>query len=245
MKALKPLAVVSVLSASAFAQQDNGLFVSAGGGYAKLSADDFVMVTGYGETLRTTDTGDTVGFLRGELGYRFNPTWDVALAYTDYGTGEVHMSFPKYPGIASILPFPDYSKNVMTYEATRIALIPSYTHALGEKLSLRARAGVTYDDTKAHFETTYYAVFSGRPSETFSESFPEAKDSRWSYLLSIGADYAITPRLSIGITVTYAPFTMKTANEQIFGVGNGTARPSDETLDVESVEGAIVFTWRQ
>ena len=245
MKVLKPLAVVSVLAASAFAQQDHGLFVNVGGGYAKLSVDDLSMQTGYGETLHTRDGDDTVGFLRGELGYRFNDRWDLALGYSDYGTGEVHVSFPKYPGIVSVLPLPDYSRNVMKYETTRIALIPSYTHALTEKLSLRARAGVTYDETKAHFETTYYAVFSGPPPGTFSKTFPEAKDSTWNYLLSIGAEYAITPRLSLGLTVTYAPFTMKVPGEEIFGVGNPAARPSSENVDVDSIEGAIVFTWRQ
>jgi opacity protein-like surface antigen len=244
MKVLKPLAVVSVLATAAFAQQDHGLFVSAGGGYAKLSVDDFTQVTSYGETLRTTDGDDTVGFVRGELGYRFNPRWDLALGYTDYGTGEVQVSYPGYPNILSILPMPAYSKNVMKYDATRIALIPSYRHALGEKLSLRVRAGVTYDETNAHFETTYYQVFSGPPPGTFSKTFSEEKNESWNYLLSIGAEYAITRHLSIGVTATYAPFEMKVASEQIAGVGNGTTRPSPEIVDVNALEAAVVLTWR-
>jgi hypothetical protein len=245
MKVLKLLAAVSVLAAPAFAQEDRGLFVNVGGGYAKLGADDFSMVTGYGETLRTTDTGDSVGFLRGELGYRFNPNWDLMLGYSDYGEAEVHVSFPRYPGIVSIIPLPDYSRNVIKYETSRIALIPSYHHALGEKLSLHARAGVTHDETRAHFETTYHAYFSGRPDGIFSETFPEAKKKSWSYLLTIGAEYVFTPRLSVGITATYAPFKMKVPVEEIFGLGNGSTRPSSETVDVDSIEGAIVLTWRQ
>jgi len=244
MKVLKHLAAVSVLVSTAFAQQDHGLFVSASGGYAKLSVDDFTQVTSYGETLRTTDGDDTVGFVRGELGYRLNPRWDLALGYTDYGTAEVQVSYPKYPGIFSILPLPDYSRNVMKYDATRIALIPSYRFELGDKISLRVRAGVTYDETKAHFETTYYQVFSGPPPGTFSKTFSETKNKSWNYLLSVGGEYAITPHLSIGITATYAPFKMKVASEQIAGIGAGTTRPSPEVVDVNALEGAFVLTWR-
>src|SRR6185312_11500207 len=158
MKVLKPLAVVSVLAASAFAQQDTGLFVTAGGGYAKFSVESFSQTTSYGETLAATDRDDGVAFVQGELGYRFNANWDLSLGYTDYGTAEARVSFPTYPNIISILPMPAYSQNVMEYDATRISLIPSYRYTLSEKFSLRARGGVTYSSTKAHFETTYYAT---------------------------------------------------------------------------------------
>ncbi len=245
MKVLKFLAVVSVLATSAFAQQDPGLFVTLGGGYAKLSVDDLSLQTNYGETLGTRDGDDTVGFLRAEIGYRFDSRWDLSLGYADYGQAELHMAFPKYPGIASILPLPEYSRNVMQYEVSRLTLIPSYTHSFGDKLSLRARVGITYDQTKSHFETTYYAYLSGPPSGTFSKTFPEVKKSTWSYLLSLGAEYAITAQLSVGVTIAYAPLDLKPASEEIFGVANGVARPDREKVDVSAVEGAVVFTWRQ
>ena len=68
MKALRLLAVVSVLATSAFAQKP-GFFVSAGGGLAKMDVGEFVVYNPYtstlgGEPLATTKTKATVSVVR-------------------------------------------------------------------------------------------------------------------------------------------------------------------------------------
>lgn len=243
MKVLKPLAAVSVLATSAFAQT-GGLFFSAGGGYAKVQAESFNLTTHYGEVLHSTSEDDSVSFASLEAGWRFNEKWAVGLGYADYGTAEIQVSFPKYPGWASILPFPDYSRNVLIYDSQQFELVPAYSHALGERWTLHARAGVTYRETKAHFETTYRQLLSGPPSGTASETFPEEKTTSWSYLLSLGIEFAVTPRFSIGILGTYSPSTMKLPGEKIAGPGATWVTPSKSEIDVDYFQGAITFGWR-
>jgi opacity protein-like surface antigen len=243
MKTLKRLAAVSVLVTSAFAQAP-GFYINAGGGYARVQADSFSVTTSYGEVLHSMGEDDSVTFASVEVGCRFNDNWAVGLGYSDYGTAEIQMSFPKYLGYASILPFPDYSRNILLYDSQQLELVPTYSHALGKRWILHARAGVTYRETKAHFETTYRTFLSGPPSGVVSETFPEEKTSTWSYLASVGVEFAVTPRFSIGVMGTYSPSKMKLPGEKIAGLGNGWVTPSTNEIDVDYFEAAITLGWR-
>ncbi|MGC4071781.1 MAG: TonB-dependent receptor [Nibricoccus sp.] len=243
MKTLKRLAAVSVLITSAFAQTP-GFFISAGGGYAKVQAESFSLTTSYGEVLHSTSGDDSVTFANIELGWRFNTNWALGLGYADYGTAELNVSFPKYSGFVSVLPFPDYSRNVLIYESHQFELVPAYSHPIGERWTLHARAGATYRETTAHFETTYYQSLSGPPSGNVSQTFPEEKTTTWSYLVSVGVEFEVTPRFSIGLMGTYSPSKMKLPGEKIAGIGNTWVTPSKSEIDVDYFEVAISIGWR-
>ena len=244
MKALKILAVVSVLSPSAFAQI-SGLFISSGGGVAKFDAGEFTQRTSYGEVLRTSDTSDAVGFVQIGLGYRFNESWDALLSYADYGSAEIGISFPTYPNIASILPLPDYSRNVLMYETTRLALAPVFTCELSGPLRLRASAGITWTKTDSRSETTYRAWFSGPPSGEFSTRTSTESKKSWGYLASLGLEYAFSKNLSVGLGASYSPFKIKVTPTRVAGVGSGVTQPSKESIDVDSIEALLSVTWRR
>ena len=244
MKALKILAVVSVLSPSAFAQS-SGLFISGGGGMAAFEADEFTHRTSYGEVLRTTDTSDRVAFAQVGLGYRFNESWDALLSYADYGSAEIGMAFPKYPNIASILPLPDYSRNVLKYETTRLSLAPAFTCELSGPLRLRASAGVTWTKTDSRSETTYRAWFSGPPSGEFSDRTATQSKKSWGYLASLGLEYAFSKNLFVGLGASYSPFKITVTPTRIAGVGSGFTQPSKDSIDVDSIEALLSITWRR
>jgi len=244
MNSLKTLAVFSILASAALAQ-DPGFFVKTGGGIARMAVDSFTQTTSYGETLKTTDKNDVVGFVHFGFGYQIDEHWDVVLSAADYSTAEVKVGFPTYPGIVSILPMPSYSRNVLKYDTTRLALIPSYAYSLSEKLRLRGSAGVTCSRTNSHFETTYYAWFSGRPSGTFSDRLPKESKTAWSYLASLGAEYAFTDNLSLGLTGAYSPFKMKVTPTTVVGFGTGVTQPSKNEVNVDSFEANLSVTWRK
>ena len=240
MTSLKIATVFSLLALSTFAQTP-GAFVNVGGGLARFNAGSFTETTSFGEVLQTTDKRDAVGTAHIAFGYQFDENWDLAVRTTIYGTAELKMSFPQYPGIMSILPMPSYTRNVLKYDAVQFALIPSYTYAFTEKLRGRASAGLTCIESKSHFETTYYAWFSGRPNGTFSESYTKEKNTAWSYQVSLGAEYAVTHNLSIGITGGYAPFKIKTPPTNIFVA----TRPSKSKVNVDAFEADLAINWRQ
>lgn len=242
MKALKRLAAVSVLTASAFAQENNGLFVTAGGGYAKIDTDDFSFTTPYGETVRTTDTSDATTPAQLQIGWQFSRQWAVALGYTDIGSSEVSLGFPKYTGLVSILPFPDYSQNVLKIDSRRLSIAPVFTHALTEKLHLSASIGATYTTAQAHFESTYRLYFSGPPSRVVSERSPTEKHSSWNYLASVGFEYLLTSNIGIGVSATYAPIEIKLPQYQVATFGGG--RFSSPEIEGRSLEAAVFLVWR-
>ena len=249
MNALKTLAVFSVLATSAVAQ-NSGLFVTAGGGLANVESGQYTQTTSYGEVLRTTDTSDRVGFAQVGLGYRFNEKWDALLSYTDYAEGEVALSFPVYPGIFTIQSIPGalprYSRNVLIYEATRFSFAPGYTVRLSESFTLRARAGVSWTKTDSHNETTYAAPLSGVP--TSDRTATKSKDT-WSYLASLGLEYALSKNWSIGVGATYSPFEIKVTPTRIEGVGSlapgGATQPSKNSIDADMIEAVLSVTWRR
>ena len=221
------------------------MYFDVGAGYAKVKTGKFSQTTSYGETLKTSDTSDGVAVVHFELGWVFDENWSLGLGYTDYSTAEVKMGFPVYPGIMSILPMPSYSRNVLRYDTTRFALIPSYTYALNERLRLRGSAGVTCNQTNSHFETTYYAWFSGRPNGTFSESLMKEKKTSWSYLVSLGAEYSLTKNLSLDLSGAYAPFKIKVTPTNVVGFGSGATQPSKNEVNVDSFEGTLSLVWRR
>jgi opacity protein-like surface antigen len=244
MKALKILAVVSVLSSSASAQS-SGLFINAGGGIAKFDADEFTQRTSYGEVLRASDTSDDVGFVQLGLGYRFDEKWDAVLSYADYDSAEIGISYPKYPNIASILPLPAYSRNVLKYETSRLSLAPAYTFALSGALKVRASAGMTWTKTDSHNETMYRAWFSGPPSAEFSDRTAPVSKKSWSWLASIGLEYAISEHFSVGLGVRYSPFKVEVAPTPIVGLGPILTQPSKGSTEIKAVEAMLSVTWRR
>jgi len=244
MKTLKILAVISTLATSAFAQEP-GFFVNVGGGLAQLKAGSFTQTTSYGEVLKTTKRTNAVGFVQIGFGYQFDENWDVVLSVADYTTAEVKVGFPVYPGIVSILPMPAYSQNSLKYNTTRFSLTPSYTYALNDRLRFLGSAGLTCSQTDSHFETTYYAWFSGRPNGTFLESLTKEKKTTWSYLISLGAEYSLTQNLSLGLSGSYAPFKIKVTPTSIVGFGSGSTQPSKNEVNVDSFEGTLSLVWRR
>lgn len=219
--------------------------MDAGVGVAQLNAGSFTQTTSYGEVLKTTDTRDAVGFAKIGFGYQFDENWAIVLSVADYATAEVKVSFPWYPGVLSILPMPSYSRNVLKYETTRFTLVPSYTYELSDKLRVRGGAGATCSRTDSHFETTYYAVFSGPPAGTFSESYAKERKTSWSYVVSLGAEYALTKNLSIGITGDYSPYKIKVTPTRVVGLGAGTTQPSKSTVNIDSFEAFLSINYRR
>jgi hypothetical protein len=243
MKTLNMLAICSALTLAMTCQAQE-LFVDVGGGLARLNASSFTQTTSYGETLKTTKRNSNVGFAHIGFGYRLDENWDVTISATKYATAKVDMSFPTYPGIFSILPMPAYSKNVLKYNTTRFALIPSYTLPLGDHFRLIGSAGVTASVTDSHFETTYYAWFSGRPNGTFSDNLPKEKYTSWNYAVSLAGEYAITKDLSIRLRGGYSPFKIQVTPTLIAGIGAGTTQPSTSKTNVECFETTLGISWR-
>ncbi len=218
MKALKWVAVISILATSALAQTP-GFFVSAGGGMAKMKVDGFAVynpvasVPGQpqGEALAAIEKNDTVSVVRLTVGYNLTENWGLQLSYANYGSGEVRM---EYPGIfwAQVIGISHdvYLRHVLKYQTSAFTFIPSYTFRLNEKLGIKAGAGVSYNKTSSHFEATYIPEVTIFPITT-PQSYSYAKKTEQSlgYIVSLGADYLITKKLSLELSSTYTAFKMK------------------------------------
>ncbi len=220
-----------------------GLYVKAGAGFAQVTAGGFTKTTSYGETLKNKETKDLVAVATIEVGFQFNENWDLGLRFTDYSTAQIKMDHPKFTGLASIVPFPAYSRHVFHYDTTRVALVPSYTFAAGDRMRLRAGLGVACSQTRSHFEADYYIQYSGRPSEWRYEAYPEAKKTNWNFNASLGAEWIFTSHLSLELTVAYSPYNIQIPATQI--AYSGPTRPSTSSVKIEAVEAAISFVFRK
>jgi opacity protein-like surface antigen len=216
--------------------------LTAGIGYAAVRTDDFTQTTSYGETLAPTDTQDEVGFVHIELCYALNDEWDIELGAMYYDTAEVNLSYPKYPGIVSILPLPSYSRNVLVYDMYRFSLMPSYTFASGDSIRIRAGLGLTYNRTNSQSETIYSATFSGRPSGTFSETSPKISHDSWSGTVALRAEWELGKHTALGFSCAYSPFEIGVP--PIPMAGYGTAQPSKSIVRVDTLETALTFIVR-
>jgi len=242
MKTLRLLAFASFLASSALAQT-SGFYVNAGGGMATLKTGGFTQTTSYGEIIKNKDAKDSVAGARIEIGYQFDENWDLGVQFTDYATAEIQMEYPKYPGIFSIVPMPAYSRHVLLYDTIRFALVPSYTFAAGDRMRLRASAGVVGSRTRSHFEATYYIQYSGRPNETLSERYPEEKNTSLSYVASVSAEWIFTKHLSLALNGGYSPYKMDLPASRIAPFG--PTQPSTGSLKVEAFEAFVTFIYRK
>ena len=243
MNSLKLLIVFLALASSAFAQVE-GLSFSAGGGWARMTTSRFDQTTSYGETLTSTNTGHSVRFADLGVGYQLNDFLGLELSYTDFGTSEVQLSLPKYPNIASILPMPSYSRNVLKYDTTRFSLGPSFTATFSDKLRMSVKWVLTYNQTYSHFESTYTPTLSGPSSETVNISLPREKYTDWNQFFALGFDYALTQHLSIRVSGRYAKLRIKVPVAYVAGVGSGATRPSRDEAKVDSFESDFSLVWR-
>lgn len=167
-----------------------------------------------GEALAATGKKDTVSVARLTVGYDFTENWGLHLSYTDFGTGEASMAFPQYPGIVWAMMIgvgPDvYQRHVLKYKTSAFTLMPSYTFRVNEKLGIRAGVGVSYTKTSSHFEATYTRGTVIFPVPTpQSYSYAKATEQSLGYIVSLGADYLITNRLSLGLSGNATTFKMK------------------------------------
>lgn len=215
LRVLTLLVATTVLLSPAFGQK-SGFFVEAGAGVAQLKSGDFAVynplasVPGQplGEALPALDRTSRVSVVRLTLGYAFKENWALRLSYTDYGTGNVPLAFPVYPGVAFAVAPDQYERHAMRYDSTTFSLLPVYTHPLGDRLKLRLGAGLNYSRTSAHIEAAYSSgAILPRPPAT-AHRYAEATESALGYTLLLGADYLISDRCSIGIGADYG--TMKT-----------------------------------
>lgn len=219
------------------------MYFSASVGYAKVKIGGFSETTSYGEILKTSDTSDGVAVAHLELGYIFDENWSLGLGFTDYATAEVQMDLPHYPGIVSLLPNPSYSRHVFLYDTLRFTLIPSYTFASGDQFLLHAGAGVTYNRTRSHFEATYYAQYSGRPSSTFYESYPEETTTVWRYTLTLGVEWMMTKHMSLALSGAYSPYKIDVPSTRVAGFG--ATQPSKSSVQVDAFEATFSFVYRR
>lgn len=213
MKTLKALVLVSVSTVSAFAQ-NSGFFINGSVGTAQMKTGDFAVfnpvasVSGEprGESLAALDKSSRVSVARLTLGYIINENWDVRFSYADYGTGDVQLAAPLYPGMVFINPPDKYTRHELKYASSAFALLPTFTHSLSDKLKLKIGAGLTYSQTSTHLEATVtsYAVITN-PSTT-DRSYANVSDNNFSYLLSLGADYLLTDFFSICLYGNYTTF---------------------------------------
>lgn len=241
MKPIILLLLSAVLSSAAFAQNPR-LFVTAGAGFARFDAGDFNLTTAYGEVLPTTDEKDAVSFIQAGVGCSLGDRWGVQLQYTDFRPAEVSLAFPVYPGWVSILPFPAYSRNVLRYDAWRVALLPSYTFPLGTRFSARIGAGVTRTHSTSRAETRYYAWFSGRPNGEYGDVTANVNKTSWSYATSLALEYKLSDHWSINVSGSYAPFKIAVVPINIGFRAGSTA--SKRSVKVSSLEAALSIVWR-
>lgn len=221
-----------------------GLYLTLGGGYARLKAGNFSQTTSYGEVLKATDTTDGVGFGRVELYYQFDENWELGLGATRYGSATVQLAFPKYPNITSLLPLPDYRRHVMKYRTMRYSLTPTYSIEAGDYLRLRVSAGVTCNKTDSHVEATYYAWFSGRPNGMFSENYATESMTSWSGLVACGIEYAPVQHISIALSAAYAPYNIKVPASRSL-IGLGYTQPTRSSVRVDSLEAMLSVNFRR
>jgi opacity protein-like surface antigen len=219
------------------------MYFTASAGYAKLKAGGFSQTTSYGENLKASDTSDGVAVGRLEFGYIFDENWSLGLGFTDYSTAEIQMDLPRYPGIVSLVPNPSYSRHVFLYDTARFTLIPSYTFASGDRFLLHAGAGVTYNRTRSHFEATYYAQYSGRPSLTFYDSYPEEVTTVWRYTLTLGVEWMMTKHMALALSGAYSPYKIDLSSTRVAGFG--ATQPSKSSVKVDAFEAAVSFVYRR
>lgn len=218
MKALKFLAVILILVSSAFAQKQ-GVFVTAGGGFARMKASNFVVYnplagTSGGEPLATTDTTRMVNVARLTVGYNFTDEWALQVSYADYGTAEVKVASPQYPGVTFASYYDNYTRLALKYKPTVLTLMPSYTYAVGEKSRVIVGAGISSSKTSSHFETivqpTWPKDSTATPTTpippTVSTSYAEETNQSYGYIVSLGLDHLLTENISVQIIGNYAAF---------------------------------------
>lgn len=211
MNVLKYCMLSTILASAAFAQEP-GFFVSISGGTSQMKAGNFAVynpvasIPGQplGEALPAVDRKDSVTVSRLTFGYTVNQSWDFRFSYANYGTGEVQMAFPLYPGMVFITAPDPYTRHALVYKTSVLTFMPCYNYALSEKMKLRVGAGVNYGMTDSHFEDARRANITGVPR---SNSYAKSSDTSLSYLLSLGADYKVTEKLSVGLSANYT--TMK------------------------------------
>lgn len=238
------LAVASVLIPPVFAQQ-SGFFFQAGAGVARLQSGDFAVynplasIPGQplGEALPALDQTSRVSVVRLTLGYAFMENWDLRLSYTDYGTGDVQLAFPVYPGIFFAVAPDHYERHEMIFDSTTIALLPVYTHPLSDQLKLKIGAGLNYSHTSAHIETAYSSgAILPRPPAT-AHSYADAAESTLGYILLLGADYLISDQLSIGLGLDYGTMKVKVP-------ATPWANRSKSSVRLTTIGAELAATWR-
>ena len=216
MNTIKYCTIISILASSVFAQE-SGFFISAGGGVARMTVDNFAVynpvasIPGQplGEALPALDRKDSAAVTRLMIGYTFNQSWDLRLSYANYGTAEVQMAFPLYPGVFFATEPDPYLRHALVYKASAFTIMPSYTYAPSEKLKLRAGVGVNYGMTDAHFEDTRRGTITG---DIRFNRYAKFNDTSLSYIISLGADYKITENISAGINVNYTTMDAEIPN---------------------------------
>ena len=249
MKTFKLLAVLSILASSAFAQNP-GFFVGAGGGLARLDVGTFTMynpsaaITGQpeGEHLDAIDRRSNVSVARLTVGYSFTENFALQLSYAAYGTGEVKVAFPLYPGFewATGAGAPTYQRQVLRYKPTALTLVPSYTYAVGDKSRVIVGAGINYGLTTSHFEDTFISGGTVSPVNLVpqSHSYAEEKDHSLGFILSLGVNRLITDNLSVELTGNYSTFKTKVPTSPWT-----SSSKSDVTINSFGIELALLWHW--
>lgn len=244
MKTIALLVATAVSTTAAFGQK-SGFFIDAGAGVAQMKTGDFAVfnpvasVPGQplGEALPALDRTSRVSVARLTLGYAFNENWDLRLSYAGYGSGEVRLAFPTYPGIFFVTAPDQYERHVMSYDAAAFALLPVYTHALDDRLRLKIGAGLSASHTSAHIEATYSSgAILPRPAAT-AHSYAGASETSLGYILLLGVDCAISRHFSIGISADYGTMQAKVP-------ASPWANRSRSSVPVTALGAELVATWR-
>lgn len=240
MNPIKYCILVSILVSSVFAQE-SGFFFSAGGGVARMSIDRFSVynpvasIPGQplGEALPVLNRKDTVPVARLTLGYAFNEAWDVRFSFSNYGTADVPIAFPQYPGMVFVTAPDAYLRHSLVYQTSALSLMPSYRIALSDRVKLRMGVGLSWSTTEAHFEDIRRGTISG---DIRLNRHPAFDDSRLSYLASLGLDCRLSEKASVGLNVNYTTTSAEIPNSP-------WVNRTKSNVDISSLSTELALTW--
>lgn len=212
---------------------------------AVMNTDPFAVynttsTTPGGEPLAATKRTSWVAVARLTGGYNLSANWAVQANYATYGVGEVEMAFPQYPGhdwgVKGSPPI--YQRHVLKFKTSTMALLPTYTHAVGNDSRLIVGAGVCSSSTSSHFEATWMPGGPRAPAEYVlqSGSNAEVKESSLGYIFSLGVNQLITPNLSMEMNFNYTAFKIKVPTSP-------WATNSKSSINAGSLSAEIALAW--
>lgn len=227
-----------------------GFFVSGGVGIAQTKTSAFnVYNTNFGSTinpgeyLQAKDRSDRSAVGRLTIGYTFPENWDLRLSCIKTGAAQVTLPFPTIRDevwAQVIGAGPDrYSRHILEYDTTSLALQPVYAFGVSERLRIKAGAGLLFTLTRSHFEDTYLAggVLSPPPVQQ-DHSYAKRTTSSIGLTGLVGASYEILPNLNLELACHYSKFKTGFAKSRW-----GTQPEPKAKLQSLNTELSVLFYW--